>query len=164
MAKVIKIKETFLALGAKKINQIQNIIKGDPKPKLYIQMTIKRPLRKQIIIPMNNDNMAKFMKNSSFYIANINRSLRNAKSEVLVDFIWSDQLGITVVACKVLSQSDLHIIENYVKNIDYIDTSGIEAPRLLQSKFYLKIIGIPYFPYNNLQEHLSSEDIETIIK
>ena len=68
------------------------------------------------------------MKNSSLHIANINRLLRNMKSEVLVDFIWSDQSGITVVTCKVASQSDLHIIENYVKNVHYIDTSGIEAP------------------------------------
>ena len=37
-------------------------------------------------------------------------------------------------------------------------TSGVEVPRLLQSKSYLKIIGIPYFPHNS-QEHLSSEDV-----
>ena len=35
-AKVIKIKDAFLALGAKKIDQIQNIVKGSPKPKPHI--------------------------------------------------------------------------------------------------------------------------------
>ena len=104
------------------------------------------------------------MKNSSLYVANINRSLRNAKSEVLVDFIQSNQLSITVVTCKVVPQSDLYIIENYVKNVDCIDTSGIEVSQLLQSKFYLKIIGISYFPHNNLQEYISSEDVKNIIK
>jgi len=69
-----------------------------------------------------------------------------------------------VVTCKVASQSDLHIIENYVKNVDYIDTSGVEVPQLLQSKSYLKIIDIPYFSHNNLQEHFSSEDVKNIIK
>ena len=90
--------------------------------------------------------------------------LRNAKSEVLVDFIWSDQIGIMVVTSKVVLQLDLHIIKNYIKNIANIDTSGMEVPRLLQSKFYLKIIGIPYFPHDNSQKHLSSGDIKNIIK
>ena len=73
-------------------------------------------------------------------------------------------MGITVVTSKVVLQSDLYIIENYVKNIDNIDTLGIEVSWLLQSKSYLKIIGIPYFSHDNLQECLSSEDIENIIK
>ena len=124
----------------------------------------KRPSRKQVIILMNSDNTAKFMKDSLLYIANINRSLRNVKSEVSVDFIWSDQSAIMVVTCKVASQSDLHIIENYVKNVDYIDTSGVEVPQLLQSKSYLKIMGIPYFLYDNLQEYFSLEDVKNIIK
>ena len=33
MEEVIKIIDMFSALGAKKIDQIQNIIKGEPKPK-----------------------------------------------------------------------------------------------------------------------------------
>ena len=113
---------------------------------------------------MNSNNTAKFMKDSLLHIANINRSLRNMKSEVLVDFIWSDQPGVTVVTCKVASQSDLYIIENYVKNVDCIDISGIEVPWLLQSKSYLKIIGIPYFPYDNSQEHLSSRILSSKLK
>jgi len=50
-------------------------------------MTTKGPSRKHVIIPMSNDNNMKFMKNSSMHVANINRALRNAKFEVLVDFI-----------------------------------------------------------------------------
>jgi len=60
---------------------------------------------------MSNDNNTKFMKNSSVHVANINRALRNAKSEVLADFIYLDPLGITVVTNKVSMQSDLQIIE-----------------------------------------------------
>jgi len=48
---------------------------------------MKGPSRKHIIIPMSNDNNMKFMKNSSMHVTNINKVLRNAKSEVLVDFI-----------------------------------------------------------------------------
>ena len=50
-------------------------------------MTTKEISRKQIIILMSSDNIAKFMINSSLHVTNINRLLRNVKSEVLVDFI-----------------------------------------------------------------------------
>ena len=70
----------------------------------------------------------KFIKNSSLYVTNINRLLRNAKSEVLVDFIQLDPLGITVVTNKVASQSDLQIIEHYVKNANDINSLHMEVP------------------------------------
>jgi len=63
-ADIIKIKNTFSAINAKKINQIQNIIKGSSKPKLCIQMTMKGPSRKQVIILMNRDNTMNFIKES----------------------------------------------------------------------------------------------------
>jgi len=43
---ILKIKEAFLALNAKKIDQVNNIVKGNLKLKLKIQMTTKGPLRK----------------------------------------------------------------------------------------------------------------------
>jgi len=113
---VIKIKEIFLSIGAKKINRINNIVKRAPKAKPHINMTTKRPLHKQVIIPMGNENITKFMNNSAIHITNLNRNLKNAKSEALVDFIYSDPVGITVVTNKVSLPSDLLIIENYVKN------------------------------------------------
>ena len=86
-SEVIKINEIFLSIGAKKIDQINNIVKGTSKPKSHIQITMKGPSRKHVIITMSNNNNIKFMKNSSIHVTNINRALRNAKSEVLVDFI-----------------------------------------------------------------------------
>ena len=53
----------------------------------------------------------KFMKNSSIYVTNINRNLRNIKSEVLVNFICSDPLGVTIVTNKVSLPSNLLIIK-----------------------------------------------------
>ena len=66
-------------------------------------MTTKGLLRKHVIIPISSENIMKFIKNSSLYVTNINRLLRNTKSEVLVDFIQLDPLGITVVTNKVAS-------------------------------------------------------------
>ena len=108
---VLKIKETFPALNAKKIDQVNNIVNGQSKPKPCIKMTTKGPSRKQIIIPMSSDNISSFMKNSSLNIANINRELQNAKTDVLVNYIRLDNTGIIIVTNKVAQQSDLTIID-----------------------------------------------------
>jgi len=161
---VIKIKDMFPSIGAKKIDQINEIVKGSPKAKQQINMTTKGPSHKQVIFPMSNNNMVKFMKNSSVHVANINRILKNTKSEVSVDFIRADPVGITIITNKISQASNLITIENYVKNSESIDSSQIDMPRLPQSKSYLKIIGIPYFPNGNLQDCLNSSDVENIIK
>ena len=115
---------------------------------------------------MVKDNIDKFMKNSSIHVTNLNRNLRNAKSEVLVNFIWSDPLEITVVTNKVSLNSDLLIIKKYVKNLENIDSTQAKTSQLLQSKSYLMIIDIPYYSHEscNSQEHLSSSDVKDIIK
>jgi len=48
--------------------------------------------------------------------------------------------------------------------LDDIDALQVEVPCLSQSKFYLKIIGIPYFLHGNYQDCLTSNDVKTIIK
>jgi len=80
---------------------------------------------------MNGDNIIKFMKESSHYVSNINKALRNIKSNILVNFIHSDLLGIMVVTCKVTSSSDLQVIENYIKNMNCIDITELDISRLL---------------------------------
>ena len=80
---------------------------------------------------MVKNNINKFMKNSSIHVTNLNRNLRNAKSEVLVNFIQLDLLGITVVTNKVSLNSDLIIIEKYVKNLENINSTQVKTPWLL---------------------------------
>ena len=98
---VLKIKETFPSLNTQKIDQVNNIINGSNNPKPHIRMTTKGLSRKQVIIPMSGKNVNSFMKNSSLHVANINRNLRNAKSDVLVDYIRSNNSGIMVITNKV---------------------------------------------------------------
>jgi len=113
---------------------------------------------------MSSDNVSSFMKNSSLNVANINRQLHNAKSDVLVDYVQSDNMGIIVITNKVVQQSDLFIIDHYVKNANDINALQVEDLRLPKSKLYLKIISIPYYPHTNFQEKLMSSDVETILK
>jgi len=161
---VLKIKEMFTSLNAQKVDQVNNIVNGQTKPKPHIKMTTKGPSRKQVIIPMSGDNINSFMKSSSLHVANINRLLRNAKSDVLADYICSDPTGITIVTNKVAQQSDISIIDNYVKNLNDINSFQVDKPRLPKSKSYLKIIGIPFFPHVNSQDRLTLNDIKTILK
>ena len=84
---ILKIKESFPSLNAKKIDQVNSIVNGSNKPKSRLQSTTKGPSRKQIIIPMGSSNISSFMKNSSLHVANINRELHNARTDVIVDYI-----------------------------------------------------------------------------
>ena len=127
-------------------------------------MTTKGPSRKQVIIPMSGENVLFFMKNLSLHVANINRLLHNAKSDVLVDYIRSDNSGTTVITNKVAQQSDMAIIDQYVKSLNDINSLQVEEPRLPKSKSYLKIIGILFFPHANSQEKLMANDIKLILK
>jgi len=112
---------------------------------------------------MSNNNKTKFMETSSAHVININRALKNIKSEVIVDFVHMDQTGITIVTNKVTSSLDLQMIEKYVKNANLINSDNINTSCLLQSKSYLKIIDIPYF-LENTNVLILADVIETIIK
>jgi len=104
------------------------------------------------------------MKNSSLHVANINRNLQNAKSDILVDYLHSENSSITVITNKVAQQSDISIIDNYVKNSNNINSLQVDEPRLPKSKSYLKITSILFFPHSNFLERLISDDIKAILK
>ena len=164
MSEVLKIKETFPSLNAQKIDQVNSIINGQSKQKPQIKMTTKGQSRKHIIIPISIENVLSFMKNSSLNMANLNRQLCNAKTDTLVDHIRSDNNGITTVTNKVAQQSDLSIIDQYMKNSNNINSLQVEDSRLPKSKLYLKIIGILFYPHANLQDKLTLMDIKMILR
>ena len=153
----------FPKLQDNKIKHIQNIISGESKIKPYLNMTTKKPSRKQVIIPMNTENRNCFMKDSSAHISNINKVLKNIKSEIVTDFICVDGKGIIITTNKVANTSDLQTIERYIRNVNSIELNQVEALRLPQSKSYLKIIGISYF-IKNTNIPISADVVEKIIK
>jgi len=103
-------------------------------------MTTKGSFRKQVIIPMSLLNTNRFMAKSNQHITNINRLLKNVKSDVLANFICTDNKEMIITTNKVATNSNLKVIENYIKNVD-----EVISPRLFQSKSYLKILGISYY-------------------
>lgn len=88
-------------------------------------MMTQRPSRKQVIIPMGNDNKHKFMSSSNTHIANINSVLKSIKLEVMADFICMEHLSIVITINKVTSLLDLQTIKNYVKNAEHMDFSNL---------------------------------------
>ena len=93
-------------------------------------MTIKNHSRKQVIVLINNDNKSKFIVDSSNHITNLNRVLKNIKSETMVDFVLPENSGITIITNKVALALELQTIENYIKNTNHIKTKGVEVPQL----------------------------------
>ena len=140
----LKIKETFWNLSNKKINIVQKVINSDNgKPKPRINMIMKEPLCKQVIIPMNNELAKKFLKNLSMYIININHALKNILSNMIADFICAKDKGIVITTNNISSPSDLQEIKKYIKNSLTTNVKQVLFLRLPQSKSYLKIVGIP---------------------
>ena len=99
-------------------------------------MTSKSLSQKQIIIPMDTNNAERIVAWANIYVKNINRLLKNIKSEVSADYIHSHNKDIIVI---------LNIVEMYIKDLNNINSNDIMSLRLPQSKFYLKVLGIPYF-------------------
>ena len=56
------------------------------------------------------------------------------------------------------------LIDQYIKNSNNVNTLQVNELWLPKSKSYLKIIGTLYYPHNNSQEYLTSNDIETVLK
>jgi len=87
VANISKLKENYSNLLTKKIENIHRIINDTGKFKPHIKMTTKGSLQKQIIVSMGKNNIIKFIALSSIHIANLNRSLKNTKLNVIADYI-----------------------------------------------------------------------------
>ena len=103
------------------------------------------------------------MASSSDHVTNINKTLKNIKSNIMVDYIRPKAISVVIITNFVMVALDLQVIENYIKNIEKIIAEDVQTPRLPQSKFYLKIIGILYL-MENTNTPITSEFIKAVIK
>ena len=112
---------------------------------------------------MSNNITKEFIKKSNSYVANINHAFKAIKSSMLADFICAENKGIVVTTNNVASGLDLQEIEKYVKNSLSTDADKVLLARLPQSKYYLKIVGIPYIS-EKTNSHIASDEIEDVLK
>ena len=96
--------------------------------KLYINMTTKDPLCKQIIVSIGNNNLKKFLLLFSKYVVNFNCALKGIKLDVIIDFIRFDYRRLIIVSNKVVFSS---VINNYVKNTNNLDFNDVQDTQLL---------------------------------
>ena len=71
------------------------------------------------------------MVKANAYIFNINKFLKEAKSNISVNFIWPDNNNILLTTNKVAVASDLSIIEKYFKESNNIEWKEDMSSRLL---------------------------------
>ena len=128
--KMLKIKETFPNLQNKKIKIVQKIISSQDKPKPKISMTTKGPSCKQVIIPIKGDDANNFIKDLSMHVININQTLKNIKSSIIVDYICIDSKDIIITTNSIASPSDLQAIKKYVKSASSVDADQVQSLQL----------------------------------
>ena len=58
-------------------------------------------------------NLTKFIVKSSLYIANINKTLKDVKFNIMVNFIQANQQDLTITTNKVAYILDLNTIKKY---------------------------------------------------
>ena len=123
------IKEVFPSLSA---DEVEKVIKAknssEGQKKTRINMTTTRPLQKQVIIPMAKLNAKLIINSATQHIANINKCLKNIKSDVFADFIYVSNNRVTITMNKLANVSDLTTIKKYIKNINNINSDFIESP------------------------------------
>ena len=129
--------------------------------KLKINMTTRGPSRKEVIIPIAKSNTELIINSAHTHISNVNKCLKNSKSDIVVDFIRITNNGIIIITNKLANALDLLTIEKFLKNINNVNSDLIEGPYLPKSKLYMKIIGLPYKIEQGI---ITSDYIEGILK
>ena len=142
---VIRVKKVFPSLSADKVGKMlkaKNSSGGSKKPK--INMITKGQSRREVIIPMTKTNAELIVNSAHIHTSNVNKCLKNSKSDTFADFIQLNINRIIIMTNKPVSNLNLSTIEKYLKSIQNINPDSIESPHLPKSKSYMKIIGLPY--------------------
>jgi len=142
-----------------KMLKVKNSSKGNRKPK--VNMMTRKLSRKEIIIPMAKTNVKLIINLAHIYISNINKCLKNSKSDIIIDFIHVTNNGIIITMNKLANMLDLSTIKKYLKNIENVNSDLIKSLHLPKSKSYMKIIRLPY---KTNQRVITPDYIESILK
>ena len=117
---------TLLADEVGRIIKVKNSNKRQKKPR--INMITKKPSRKQVIIPIAKLNAELIINSANQQITNINKSLKEIKSDITVDFICIINNRVIITTNKPANTSNLKIIEKCIKNVSNINSDAIESP------------------------------------
>ena len=62
---------------------------------------------------------------SNKHVVNINKVLKDIKSDVMANFIRANHRGLMIITNKVASTSNFNTIEKYIKNVDVVDSNDV---------------------------------------
>ena len=85
---VLRLKKAFPSLSADEVGKILKIkdsSEGNKKPK--IKITTRGLSRREVIIPMTKVNAELMINSAHIHISNVNKCLKNSKSDTFADFI-----------------------------------------------------------------------------
>jgi len=158
---LLKLREAFPALPARKIIKMNNISAGKSNPKPKIQSTTKGLSRKNILVPLTATDTLNVINKANAHVGQLNTLFKACKSKINADCICETGNSITITTSSVAAPSDLMIIEQYFKGLDDVESNNI-SPRLPQSKSFLKILGIPYTDLSSASP-INSMQIESVL-
>ena len=107
----------LLANEIEKVLKIKNNGEDNKKPK--INMTTRGLLRKEVIIPMAKYTTELIVNSAHIHIhiANINKCLKNSRSDIVADFIRNTNNRLIITTNKLANNLNLSTIEKYLKSI-----------------------------------------------
>ena len=102
-------------------------------------MTTHGPTRRQVLIPLDTPTAVEFC----------NRGLVEAHSKLRVESVRKAWDRISMSTNFVASAAELDVIKQWLKKVAGLAASTVVEPRLLQSKSFLKILGVLYWDNNS---------------
>ena len=99
---------------------------------------------------MSSKNINIIVLETNYHIVNINRLLKNVKSDILTDFICSNNKRAIITTNKIAVASDINIMKKYIKELEDINSNNVISFYFLQFKLYLKNLEVLYYSENTL--------------
>ena len=121
-------------------------------------MTMKGLSRKQVIVPISKDNKKNFMEESNTHVSNMNKALKNIKSNILVNFIYSNVASIIIITYKVTISLDF--VTNFIQLVSPQPVDRFSQTKLrwkAPNEGYLHICGM----YKSSNKQLRYQDISS---
>ena len=113
---VLCVKKPFPSLSVDEVGKMlkaKNSGKGNKKPR--INMITRRPSRREVIISMTKPNAELIVHSAHIHTSNINKCLKNSKSDIIADFIHITNNGIIITTNKLVNNLDLSTIKKCLK-------------------------------------------------
>ena len=108
------------------------------------KMTTHGPTRRQVLIPLDTPTAEVVVANAATAVESCNRGLVEAHSKLRVESVHKAWDGISMSTNFVASAAELEVIKQWFTKVAGLAASTVVEPYLLQSKSFLKILGVLY--------------------